>query len=61
MPVQLSTEWTYRGLDAVLIENELLRVVVLPQLGGKIWSIVDKRRDCELLWHHPRVGPRPAP
>jgi hypothetical protein len=60
MPVQVSTEWTYRGLDVILLENEHLRVIVLPQLGGKIWSIVDKRRDHELLWHHPRVVPRPA-
>lgn len=61
MPAHVSTEWTYRGLDAILIENELLRVVVLPQLGAKIWSMIDKRRDHELLWHHPRVAPRPAP
>jgi hypothetical protein len=60
MPVHVSTEWSYRGLDAIILENELLRVVVLPQLGAKIWSIVDKRRDAELLWHHPRMPPRPA-
>ena len=60
MPVSLSTDWTYRGFDAILLENELLRVTILPQLGAKIWSIVDKRRDRELLWHHPRVAPRQA-
>ncbi|MBC8163935.1 MAG: DUF5107 domain-containing protein [Roseiflexaceae bacterium] len=61
MPVQLSTEWTYRGFTAIMLENELLRVVILPQLGAKIWSIIDKRRDVELLWHHPRVAVRAAP
>lgn len=61
MPVQLSSEWTYRGLDVVLLENELLRIIVLPQLGGKIWSLIDKRRDHDLLWHNPRVAPRVAP
>lgn len=61
MPVHISTEWTYRGFDALVLENELLRVVILPQLGAKIWSIIDKRRDAELLWHHPRVAPRAAP
>jgi hypothetical protein len=34
--------------------------VVLPELGGKIWSLVDKGADRELLWHNPRVLPRPA-
>ena len=61
MAVHISTEWTYRGFDVILLENELLRVVVLPELGAKIWSLVDKRRDRELLWHNPRVAPRPAP
>lgn len=61
MPVHVSTEWTYRGFDAIVLENEMLRVVLLPELGGKIWSIRDKRRDCEVLWQHPRVAPRAAP
>jgi len=34
---------------------------VLPELGSKIWSIVAKRHDREMLWHHPRMVPRKAP
>lgn len=61
MTVRLSSDWSYRGFRALVLENRLLRVVVLPELGGKIWSIVYKPRDREMLWHHPRVAPRPAP
>lgn len=61
MAARLSADWTYRGFRALVLENERLRVVVLPELGGKIWSIVHKARDRELLWHNPRLPPRAAP
>jgi hypothetical protein len=32
----------------------------LPELGGKLWSLIDKVADCEVLWHNPRMPPRPA-
>jgi hypothetical protein len=58
--VTVSDAWTVHGLRALILENRELRVVVLPELGGKIWSIVSKRHDREMLWHHPRMAPRPA-
>jgi galactose mutarotase-like enzyme len=59
-PVRLSTEWALAGQPAVVCENRRLRVVVLPGLGGKIISLVDKTADTELLWRNPRVPLRPA-
>jgi len=56
--VRFSDEWTYRGLRTLILENRVLRVTVLPELGGKIWSIVHKPGDREMLWHNPRVPPR---
>jgi len=53
----LSTAWTLHGLHAILIENRYLRVVVLPQAGGKIWQITYKPLDAQVLWNHPRVIP----
>ena len=61
MTVRFSSDWTYRGLQALILENNQLRVTILPELGGKIWSIVAKSRDREMLWHNPRVEPRVAP
>lgn len=59
MPACVDCQWTYRGLQAILFENEQLRMTVLPELGGKIYSIIHKAANAEILWHHPRVEPRP--
>ncbi len=57
MKIGVSTDWSYRGLRAIVLENELLRVVVLPEAGAKIWQITYKQLDAELLWNNPRVPP----
>jgi galactose mutarotase-like enzyme len=59
-PARLSTEWALAGQPAVVCENRRLRVVLLPGLGGKIISLVDKMVDTELLWRNPRVPLRPS-
>jgi galactose mutarotase-like enzyme len=41
-----------------VLENERLRLVVLPEVGAKLYSLVDKRADREVLWHNPRLEPR---
>ncbi|HEV2073834.1 MAG TPA: DUF5107 domain-containing protein [Thermomicrobiales bacterium] len=60
MTVRFSDGWRLQGMQALVLENRQLRVTVLPELGGKIWSIVSKRHDREMLWHHPRMVPRLA-
>lgn len=59
-PARLATEWTFAGQSALIMENRLVRVVILPSLGGKIISLVDKRADLELIWRNDRVPVRPA-
>ena len=61
MTVRVTDEWTYRSLRAVVVSNDELRVVVLPELGGKIWQLTDVRTSRDLLWHNPRVKPRNVP
>lgn len=39
----------------MILENEILRVTVLPQVGAKINEFIDKRIARDLLYHHPRV------
>ncbi len=56
--IHFDPHWTYRGFRALLLENRYLRAVILPELGAKIWSLVDKLADRETLWHNPRVPPR---
>ncbi len=59
--LHVSSDWTYRGLNTVLLENHFLRVVFLPQLGGKIWQITYKPLHAELLWNNPRIAPARLP
>ncbi len=57
MSVQLG--WSYKGFEVVLLENDLLRVAVVPEIGAKIYQFVDKSINRDLLYHHPRVDLRP--
>jgi hypothetical protein len=38
-------------LDTVVLENEALRVVVIPELGGRIWELEDRARRRQWIWH----------
>jgi hypothetical protein len=40
---------------AVTLENERLRAVILPRLGGRVWSLQDRVRDREWIWHRDGV------
>ena len=42
-------------LPAIELDNGVLRAVVLPTLGGRVWSLFDKRRGRELLFVNPRL------
>ena len=57
----IDIRWSYLSYSALILENRRLRVVVLPDLGGRIWSIVYKPLDREILWHNPRIRPQKAP
>src|SRR5256885_5696160 len=61
MKLGVSTEWSYRGLRTIVLENELLRVIILPEAGAKIWQITYKPLDADLLWNNPRVPPARLP
>jgi len=61
MTCRLDTHWSYRGLRCLRLENEYLAVEVLPELGGKIYRLIDKRGDRDVLWHSDRVRPHRAP
>jgi hypothetical protein len=59
--VRFDANWTYHGCRALVLENSQVRAVILPEMGAKIWSLVYKPVDREMLWHNPRLPPRPAP
>ena len=51
----------WQGLDALVLENAVLRVTVVPSMGGRVVELVDRVAARDLLWHNPRATPRPAP
>jgi galactose mutarotase-like enzyme len=55
----VATSW--RGLDALSLENATIRVTVVPSMGGHVAELVDLAAGRDLLWHNPRATPRPAP
>lgn len=58
-PCQLE-EILWRGHEAYLLDNGLVRAIVVPALGGKIASLVDVKTGREWLWQNPHLEPRPA-
>ncbi|MBU3188136.1 DUF5107 domain-containing protein [Clostridium bowmanii] len=43
---------TFKGIESIVLENKILKIVVLPSLGGKIASIYNKEKDFELLFQN---------
>lgn len=39
-----------RKFTAVRLENKYLRAIFLPELGGRLWSLFDKKNNRELLY-----------
>ena len=49
----LSNTKTNKNWKAVYLENEYLRVCVLPELGGHIYQIFDKTTNRDVLYSNP--------
>ncbi len=43
----------------VVLENEFLRVLILPELGGRIWQVVHKPTGHVMFYQNPVVKPSP--
>jgi tetratricopeptide (TPR) repeat protein len=46
-----------RDYTLLVLESDLLRVEVLPEVGGHVWRMVDKRTGRNLLWTNDCVKP----
>lgn len=50
-----SRELKERELDVVILENEYLKAMFVPSMGGKLWSLYDKKAGRDLLFANPVV------
>jgi hypothetical protein len=57
MNARIDPHWSYCGLPAVRMENRWLTVEILPETGGKIFRLIDKVGDRNVLWENPRIRP----
>ena len=46
-----------RAFRMVVLENDFLRIEVAPELGGRVYSLFDKRINKEVLFSNPVVKP----
>jgi galactose mutarotase-like enzyme len=61
MRARIDTHWSHHGIRVAVVENQVLRLTVLLDLGAKVYDLVYKPTGTNFLWHHPRVLPRLAP
>ena len=46
---------TVGGMKGVILENEKIRTVLMPEFGARILSIIYKPTETEFVWHNPKV------
>jgi hypothetical protein len=54
--MRMINETRYQGFSAVEIETDLLKVIVLPELGGKIISVLNKKSGFDFAFINPFTG-----
>jgi hypothetical protein len=59
--LRLDTDWQYHGLQVLRLENDVLCIDILPELGAKIYNFVHKPSGRNLLWHNPTLPPARQP
>lgn len=50
-----ATESHVDGFQTVRLENDLLRLEILPELGGRVWTALHKPAGRQWIWHNPGV------
>jgi hypothetical protein len=43
------------GMKGLIIENEKIRAVLMPEFGARILSLIYKPTETEFVWHNPKV------
>jgi len=57
MSIAVIQNETSSGNRTIVLENERLSVIIMPELGAKIWQIIYKPKNKPLLWNNPELQP----
>ncbi len=47
-----SRNFSNKEYRAAVLENDYLKAVFLPELGGRLWSLYDKKKNCDLVYEN---------
>ena len=50
---RISDAWTFRGLRTAILENEVLRIVILIDKGADVYEFVHKPTDVDFMYRDP--------
>ncbi len=53
MVCRISTDWKYRDMRTLIVENSLIRLVILLDKGSDIIELRYKPMDIDFMWHSP--------
>lgn len=59
--VRIDDQRTHDGLRTIVMENDRIRVEILPELGAKVNRIEHRATGTDFLWHNPSIAPRIVP
>ena len=45
------------GFPSIILENDFIKAEFIPGLGGRLWSLFDKKRNREILYRNPVFRP----
>lgn len=54
---KISTEKTDKEYTAVFLENEYLKIMILPELGGRIQRAIDKTNNYDFVYYNQVIKP----
>lgn len=52
---RISSEWKYKGMQTLILENEHVKISILTDFGAKIFEFIHKRTGRDFMYHNPRV------
>jgi hypothetical protein len=47
--------------ETIVLENQYLRAVIIPELGGRVWELEDRIRGRQWIWHREDVPLQAVP